>query len=338
MTGRHAGPTRREVLAALGAGTFAACLGAGPARAEGEIRIAHAFGETVLPGPAQRVVSLGFTTQDTLLALGVVPLAVRGWFGDQPHSVWPWAQPFLGGAEPEVISGEVAMETVAALQPDLIVAIGSGISEAEYAVLSQIAPTLVHDARYSGYGTPWDEMTRTIARAVGREALGEERIASTSRAFAEARARHPEWAERTAVAAYHFGGDTGAFAGGDTRGRFLAELGFRSPAIVETLAGGNFYASLSPEDLAPLDVDLLVWVSSQDAVPDLVALPMRKLLKAHREGREVMAGSLVAAAMSFGSVLSLPFALTELEADITAALDGTPETPVASAVRAGLAP
>ena len=95
MTGRHAGPTRREVLAALGAGTLAACLGAGPVRAEGEIRITHAFGETVLPGPAQRVVSLGFTTQDTLLALGIVPLAVRGWFGDQPHSIWPWAQPFL---------------------------------------------------------------------------------------------------------------------------------------------------------------------------------------------------------------------------------------------------
>ena len=49
-------------------------------------------------------------------------------------------------------------------------------------------------------------------------------------------------------------------------------------------------------------------------------------------------GSLVAAAMSFGSVLSLPFALRELEADIAAALDGTPATPVASAVRAGLAP
>lgn len=332
------GPTRRTVLASLTAGSLAACLAPVAARAEGEIRFVHAFGETVLPGPAKRVVSLGFTTQDTLLALGVPPVGIRAWFGDQPFSVWPWAQPYLNGAEPEVIAGEVAMETVAALRPDLIVAVGSGVSEAEYAVLSQIAPTLMHEAVHSGYGTPWDALTRTLARALGRGAQGEELIAGTARAFAEARSRHPDWAGRTGVAAYHFGGDTGAFAATDTRGRFLAELGFRAPPAIEALAGSSFYAALSPENLTPLDVDCLVWVSSLDAVPDLVALPMRRLLKAHREGREVMAGSLVAAAMSFGSVLSLPFALAELESDIAAAMDGRPETPVASAARAGLAP
>jgi iron complex transport system substrate-binding protein len=69
-----------------------------------------------------------------------------------------------------------------------------------------------------------------------------------------------------------------------------------------------------------------------------VALPMRKTLKAHREGREVMAGSLIAGALSFGSVLSLPFALKELEADLVLALDGDPATKVASSVKAGLAP
>ena len=57
-----------------------------------------------------------------------------------------------------------------------------------------------------------------------------------------------------------------------------------------------------------------------------------------REGREVFAGSLTAAALSFGSVLSLPFALSQLEADIAAAMDGDPATKVASAVKAGVAP
>ena len=65
---------------------------------------------------------------------------------------------------------------------------------------------------------------------------------------------------------------------------------------------------------------------------------MRRLLNAHREGREVFAGSLPAAALSFGSVLSLPYALAELEDDIAAAIDGDPATPVASSVDAGIAP
>ena len=57
------------------------------------VTITHAFGETTIPEPPKRVVSAGFTEQDDLLALGVVPIAVTNWFGDQPSGVWPWAQP-----------------------------------------------------------------------------------------------------------------------------------------------------------------------------------------------------------------------------------------------------
>lgn len=324
--------TRRAVLGAL-----AACVAARPAHAQ-EMRFSHVYGETVLPRPAERVVSLGFTSHDPLLALGQPPIALRYWFGDEPNGVWPWARPYLNGAEPAVISGEIAMETVAALQPDLIVGIGSGISEAEYAILSQIAPTLMQEKDRPAYGTPWDELTRLLGRALGREAKAEEVIAATRRQFAEARARHPDWAGRTAAAAYHFGGETGAFARTDTRGGFLAELGFAPMPEVERLAGDAFFVGLSPEDLSPIDADLLIWISTFDEAPDLVSLTMRRMLKAHREGREVFAGSQIAAALSFGSVLSLPFALSQLEGDIAAAIDGDPATVVASAEKAGLSP
>ncbi|WP_185983457.1 ABC transporter substrate-binding protein [Aureimonas mangrovi] len=333
-------PTRRAILAAMGgalAGTATAAF-APRAFAAGEIRIEHAFGEAVLPGPATRVVSLGYTTHDTLLALDVVPLATRQWFGDEPFGVWPWAREKLGDAQPPVISGEVAIETVASLQPDLIVGIGSGISEAEYAILSQIAPTVMHARGAPVYGTPWDEVTRVLARATGKDAMAEELIAQTEAQFEAARERHPDWAGQTAVAAYHFAGETGAFTSNDGRGRFLAELGFRPSETIDTLGADTFYAALSPEDLSPLDVDLLVWISSFDAAPDLVALPMRRTLAAHTQGREVFAGEVTAAALSFGSILSLPYALTQLEGDIAAALDGDPATPVASAVEAGIAP
>lgn len=325
--------TRRAVLAAM-----AACASAPRAFAGGEIRFVHAFGEAVLPAPARRIVSLGYTTHDTLLALGVPPVAVRYWFGDQPFGVWPWAQGPLGDAQPTVISGEVAMETVAALAPDLIVGIGSGISEAEYAILSQIAPTLMHGAEDGTYGTPWDELARTLGRAVGKEALAEQLVADTTLRFREARERHPDWAGRTGVAAYHFAGETGAFTSVDTRGRFLAELGFVPSPEIERLGSGNFYAALSPEDLSPIDADLVIWISSFDEAPDLVALPMRLLLAAHIEGREVFAGSLTAAALSFGSILSLPFALSQLEGEIAAAIDGDPHTPVPASVDAGISP
>lgn len=330
-----AAPRRRALLAAP-----LLLLAPAQARAQGPIRLPHAFGEAVLPGPARRVVSLGFTSQDALLALGTMPLAVRRWFGDQPGEIWPWARPHLRGPLPEVLAGDVPAEKIALLEPDLIVAIGAGLTPEQYALLSAIAPVLVQPRGEPAYGTAWDAMTRQIARALGREAEGEALIGQTRAAFAAARARHPAWAGCSAVAAYCNGGETGAFTRTDTRSRFLAELGLgRSPALERLERGGSFYAPLSPEDLAPLEADLLLWLTVRGtAAADLAALPMRPFLRAHREGREVLADPLASAALSFGSVLSLPFALAALEADLAAALDGDPATPVPSARRAGIAP
>ena len=59
--------------------------------------VEHRYGETTVPAEPQRVVSVGLTEQDTLLQLGVVPLAVTEWYGDQPFATWPWAE-LLGEA------------------------------------------------------------------------------------------------------------------------------------------------------------------------------------------------------------------------------------------------
>lgn len=329
---------RRHFLAGLAAGLALPALHVPRARAA-DLTFRHTFGEVTLAAPATRVVSLGYTSQDPLLALGLPPLAIRYWYGDYPYGVWPWAQPYLGDAKPDLLTGEVSMERVAALQPDLIVGIGSGITESEYAILSQIAPVLMHEEGRDTYGTPWDVLTLTLGRALGKSAEAEALVAGVRAKFAAARQRHPDWQSKQAVAAYHWSGETGAFIGPDTRKRFLTELGFVPTAGVAALSGSNgFYASISSEDLSPLDADLLVWISSFDKAPDLVNLPLRKTLKAHRDGREVFAGTLLAAAMSFGSVLSLPFALENLENEIAAAMDGDPATEVPSAVAAGLAP
>ena len=67
------------------------------ATAPKSVTVKHIFGETTIPAPPKRVVSAGFTEQDDLLAVGVVPIAVTNWFGDQPFGVWPWATSKLGG-------------------------------------------------------------------------------------------------------------------------------------------------------------------------------------------------------------------------------------------------
>src|SRR5215207_4450892 len=74
------------------------------------VTVTHKFGETVVPEEPTRVVSVGVTEQDALLQLGVVPVGVTEWYGEQPDATWPWAHDLLEGAHPEVLSTSNGLE------------------------------------------------------------------------------------------------------------------------------------------------------------------------------------------------------------------------------------
>ncbi len=92
--------SRREFL--VGAGSLlllgATGCGGGTGSSGGETTseeartIEHKYGNTEIRGVPGRIVSVGFNDQDPILALGVTPVTVRDWFGDQPNAVWPWAR------------------------------------------------------------------------------------------------------------------------------------------------------------------------------------------------------------------------------------------------------
>ena len=58
-------------------------------------------------------------------------------------SFWPWAQAVLSSAQPVVRKGEINVEQITALNPDVIEALWSGLSAEEYALLSQNATVIL---------------------------------------------------------------------------------------------------------------------------------------------------------------------------------------------------
>ncbi len=64
------------------------------------VTVQHALGSTTVPQAPQRVVSLGYTDQDAILAFGVVPVAIREFTGNRPGATWPWASDRLQGQQP----------------------------------------------------------------------------------------------------------------------------------------------------------------------------------------------------------------------------------------------
>ncbi|HEX6151646.1 ABC transporter substrate-binding protein [Nocardioides sp.] len=345
-------PTRRSVLAGLATlavmPAVAACGSDQPGSAtpstpapegaeEGAfpVTIAHKFGETTLETAPERVVCVGLTDQDTLLALGIVPVGVSYWFGEKSkRGIYSWAEEAFGDAEPPTLlmnTNGVEIEQVAALQPDLIIGQYAGLTEKEYELLSKIAPTVAQSGDYADYGTPWDEAALTIGTAVGRPAATQKLIDGVKeRIVAEAKA-HPEFAGQTAAVVTPY---EGLFIYGpeDPRSRLLVELGFDLPPIITDATDSEFGISLSAERTSDLAaVGAVVWL---DLDADKQVRTVFEGTTAHEQGRWfdiTNADGDYYVAHSFVTPLSIPYVLDRYVPQLAAAADGDPATEVPSA-------
>lgn len=290
--------------------------------------VTHKFGTTQVPEDPQRVVAVGYTDQDAILALGVTPVAVGDFGGGYDWRKRPWAQEALKGAQPEVVSDQqINFEAVAAQRPDLIIGINAGLKQADYDKLSRIAPTVAQSGDHIDFGMPWDEQTLLVGQALGREAEAEKVVADVKAQFEAFRAEHPQFDGQTAILAYGGPDGYGAYATGDTRSRFLSDLGFVTPKEVDKLAGDAFYAQFSQEQFRLMDQDVVVMYGAQE---DILANPVFKRLDAVKEDRVIYLDlkDQMAGALGFASALSLPWLLEHAEAQLTAAADGKTATKV----------
>ncbi len=281
------------------------------------------FGDAVLGAKPERIASLDFAGADDLLALGVQPVVIRYWYGDAERVLWPWAAPLLDEM-PTVLRGQIDYEAIAAAEPDVILALWSGINADDHAKLSQIAPVVAVPDGVSDYALPWDERARIAGRATGYEAEAEALVTRIEDRLAAIAAANPDWQGRGAVTAYYWRGTPGAYTSQDVRAQLLKQMGFVTPPAVDAAAlpGNPFAAAFSPEDLSPLDTDLLIWLTDNGSYDDVLDLAARPFLQVHREGREVFTDLELGSALSHASLLSLPYAIDRLVPMIEAALDG----------------
>lgn len=303
--------SRREFLsiaAAAGIAFTAACSRSESADRQtdsGPATLRHLFGETTVPGPPGRVVSAGLTEHDDLLAVGVVPVAVTKWFGDQPSGVWPWAQARLGSATPAVLDLDngIQVDAIAKLKPDLIIAINAGLDADTYQKLSAIAPTIAqsgHDAFFE----PWKDQATQVGRAVYKSDEMAQVLTAVDERFAAVAQANPAFKEHSAA---------------------LMNIGVPVDPVADVVSGWrtDFLSAMGLDvATAPADADLLIWsTDSEDQRGTLLADPAVAKLRATRLGRNVFTTTDLAAAIAYGTPLSYPLVADQLPTLLAEALN-----------------
>lgn len=237
------------------------------------VTISHAFGETTIDAEPVRVATVGWTDQDMVLSLGVVPVGATAltWGGNEEQSS-DWFD-----AELERVGGEapvrypdtdgIPVEEIAELRPDLILATNSGITADDYASLSKIAPVVAYPE--APWVTPWQDSLRLVGEALGRSEQAEQRLDETEDLIAETAAAHPELADRDFVFAYLTTTDlssVGVYGRQDPRVAILEQFGLESaPIVEEVVEDGAFYGNVSAERAATVESDILLTYAETEA-------------------------------------------------------------------------
>ncbi|MDO8188339.1 ABC transporter substrate-binding protein [Conexibacter sp. JD483] len=312
------GDSEKEAAVTTATGTTA---GAFPAT------VRHKFGTTTVPAAPQRIVSVGLTEHDTLLALGARPIAITEWYGDQPDGVWPWARAAMGDARPEILHNAdgFEFERIAALKPDLIVGTNSGMRQADYDKLSALAPTIAAGAGSTDYFSPWDEQVELIAQALGEPAGGSRLVADVRRQFADAAAAHPELKGKTISFSQNgfYDGLIYSYPDG-LNTEFLTYLGLRIEPRVTALAGRRGeQVPISAERLDVLDSDIALFATERARdVAALLKVPTFRALRAVQGDHAVYSDGTLAGAMYFMTPLSLQYVVERLPQELARAAAG----------------
>ncbi|WP_110240217.1 ABC transporter substrate-binding protein [Nocardioides gilvus] len=237
------------------------------------VTIKHAFGETTIDEEPKRVATLGWTDQDHALALGVVPVGATEmtWGGNEEGST-DWFDAALAEVDGEAptryadTDGAPVAE-IAALDPDVILATNSGITEEEYEKLSEIADVVVYPE--APWVTPWRESLEIVGQALGRPAAAADLVEQAESDIEAARAEHPQLEDRSFVFTYLTSTDlstVGIYSEDDSRVDIMEDFGLETPDWVDGVIPDNaFFGNVSAEKADTIEADLVITYAEDDA-------------------------------------------------------------------------
>lgn len=180
------------------------------------ITIEHALGETVIEKKPEKIATIFWGNQDVPLAFGIVPVGVsEANYGVTDGSgLLPWTlEGFreLGVDSPVLFHDTDGLdyEAISDVQPDVILAGYSGITQEEYDLLSEIAPVVAYPQK--PWVTSWREQILLDSKGIGMEKEGEKLIADLENEIAEKITAYPQLEGKTAAFMYFTPTDLGNF-------------------------------------------------------------------------------------------------------------------------------
>ncbi|MFC9837142.1 ABC transporter substrate-binding protein [Rhodococcus sp. NPDC127530] len=249
----------------------------------------HFRGSTEIPAAPQRIVALDNSFTDAVLLLeaplvGYVDYREPG----LPDYLGSSRDRFAAEAESVGKVSTASLEQIAALQPDLI--ISAEVRDGKnYEQLSAIAPTIFTETT----GPTWKDNIRLVGKALGKEALAEQKIAAYEERAAAVGAEINDTASNPVISVVRFAGEPTArlYRTTSFSGIVLSDAGLARPQSQgpDPADPDNIMQAISPELISEAEGDAIFVSTWQDpagksaeAAKPFLESPLWQTLKGHK--------------------------------------------------------
>ncbi|WP_211658176.1 iron-siderophore ABC transporter substrate-binding protein [Phytoactinopolyspora halophila] len=261
------------------------------------VSIESALGTADIETEPERIVTIGRGTADIVVALGHTPVGIEEdtWSGDE-QGYNPWFREAIdaaGGELPATFTAqpEIDMDAIVELDPDVILAPQSGITQDDFDLLNDLAPTVAYPEE--AWGTPWDTTIELVGEALGQSDEAAALIDEIDAQFAEVAAEHPEFDGVTF--AYIYASEPGALGvmqPYEPRATFVSKLGLTPAPFIEDLpiSEGTASSEIGLENADMLDdTDVVInWFSDAEQQAEIEAQPLYAQIPAVERGSYVV--------------------------------------------------
>ena len=203
------------------------------------VSIESSLGTAEIPEAPEKVVTLGQGSPETSIALGNVPVGMEeyAWAADE-SGYTPWVHEAVkeeGAKLPQFVGAgeELDLEKIVELEPDVILAPWSGITQEQYDSLSEIAPTVAYPDK--AWSIDWDQQIEIIGKALGKEDEATNLITDLDQQLADEAKKHPEWADYSFSYVYTTPDTLGVFLPTEQRAAIVGKLGLKPDPVIKTL-------------------------------------------------------------------------------------------------------
>lgn len=302
-------------LAGCGSGTSTDSSEDGSASDAFPVTIEHALGEATIEAKPERVVTIGWGSVDTAVALGTTPVGMEidSWGADEDGYL-PWTRAAIEERGDELpttfaVYPEIDIDAIVELEPDLILAPLSGLSQDDYDILSDLAPTVAYPEK--AWHTDWKQQIDIIGQALGESEKAKGVISEIEETLATAATDNPEFADYSFAYVYAVEpGSLSLYKSGDARVDIITALGLKEdPTVAEVpIDDDTFTATLGLEQADLLDdVDIVfTWYNDEANKKEIEGQPLFAQVPAVKRGSVV---SMVDAALAMASTIITPYSV-----------------------------